>query len=94
MQMKLHSQKHWKVEEKYRGGKMIFRKKDKLRSEFDQLLISQIKEIKAELTRQKDIVDKSVEPSEEILQELKALEAKYFFLLRQAKIRNVSISKN
>lgn len=72
---------------------MLFRKKFKLRKEFDQLLISQIEHLKEELSRQKKLVEKSVEPSEEILQKLKVLEAKYFFLLRQAKIRNVSISK-
>lgn len=72
---------------------MLFRKKFKLRKEFDQSLISQIEHLKEELSRQKKLVEKSVEPSEEILQKLKVLEAKYFFLLRQAKIRNVSISK-
>lgn len=72
---------------------MIFRKKGKLRKEFDLLLMDQLEQLKNEWSHQKKIIEKSVEPSEEVLYELKLLEAKYLFLLRQAKLRNVSISK-
>ncbi|MFP9072080.1 YaaL family protein, partial [Enterococcus faecalis] len=42
---------------------------------------------------QKKLVEKSLEPSAEVLYELKVAEAKYFFYLREAKQRNLKISR-
>lgn len=72
---------------------MFFRKKGKLRKEFDQLLIIQLEQLKSDWNHQKSIIEKSVEPSEETLNELRLLEAKYLFLLRQAKARKVSFTQ-
>jgi hypothetical protein len=49
--------------------------------------------MKKEWNRQKQLVDKSVEPSSQVLYELKIAEAKYFFLLKEAKNRNIKIGR-
>jgi hypothetical protein len=49
--------------------------------------------MKDEWGRQKQLVDKSVEPSPEILYQLKVAQSKYFFLLREAKKRNITIAR-
>ncbi|AKL87136.1 YaaL family protein [Bacillus atrophaeus] len=71
---------------------MGFLRKKKLRKEFDEKLIEQLFNQKEEWGRQKRLVEKSVEPSAEVLNELKMAEAKYFFYLREAKQRNLRIS--
>ncbi|MCY8977868.1 YaaL family protein [Bacillus atrophaeus] len=72
---------------------MGFLRKKKLRKEFDEKLIEQLFKQKEEWGRQKRLVEKSVEPSAEVLNELKMAEAKYFFYLREAKQRNLRISR-
>ncbi|MGP1910654.1 YaaL family protein [Metabacillus sp. JX24] len=72
---------------------MFFRKKGWLRKEYDQLLIDDLLHMKSEWNHRKQLVDKSVEPSPEILYELKVSQSKYFFLLREAKKRNITIGK-
>ncbi|MEH7226533.1 YaaL family protein [Bacillus sp. JJ1566] len=68
---------------------MLFKKKGKLRKEFNQELFSQLEIAKKEWMRQKNLIEKSIEPSDDILNELKVAETKYFFLLREAKRRKV-----
>ncbi len=68
---------------------MFFKKKGKLRKEFSQELFSQLEIAKKEWMRQKSLIEKSIEPSDDILNELKVAETKYFFLLREAKRRKV-----
>lgn len=68
---------------------MLFKKKGKLRKEFNQELITQLEIAKRDWMRQKNLIEKSVEPSDDILKELKVAETKYFFLLREAKRRKV-----
>lgn len=72
---------------------MFFRKKGWLRKEFDEKLLVQINEIRAEWSNQKALVAKSFDPSEEILNETKITDAKYFYLLREAKNRQINIRK-
>jgi len=72
---------------------MLFRKKDKLKKEFDQNLLNQLELLKAEWMRQKSLIEKSIDPSDEVLNELKVVESKYFFLIREAKNRKISIGK-
>jgi len=72
---------------------MGFLRKKTLRREFDEKLTEQLFKQKAEWNRQKKLVEKSLEPSAEVLYELKVAEAKYFFYLREAKQRNVKISR-
>ncbi|MBR0007814.1 MULTISPECIES: YaaL family protein [Bacillus] len=72
---------------------MGFLRKKTLRREFDEKLTEQLFKQKEEWNRQKKLVEKSLEPSAEVLYELKVAEAKYFFYLREAKQRNVKISR-
>lgn len=72
---------------------MLFRRKGWLRSQHDQQLMQNLLDLKEEWNRQKQLVDKSVEPSTQVLYELKIAEAKYFFLLKEAKIRNVKMGR-
>ncbi|MCY9190026.1 YaaL family protein [Bacillus mojavensis] len=72
---------------------MGFLRKKTLRREFDEKLIEQLFKQKEEWNRQKKLVEKSLEPSAEVLCGLKVAEAKYFFYLREAKQRNLTISR-
>lgn len=58
---------------------MGFLRKKTLRREFDEKLTEQLFKQKEEWNRQKKLVEKSLEPSAEVLYELKVAEAKYFF---------------
>ncbi|THE09544.1 DUF2508 family protein [Bacillus timonensis] len=68
---------------------MLFKKKRKLRNEFNQQLFTQLEIAKKEWMRQKSLIEKSIEPSGDILNDLKVAETKYFFLLREAKRRKI-----
>jgi hypothetical protein len=70
---------------------MFFQRKGKLRKEFTEKLLRTLEINKNEWMKQKEIINRCVEPSEEVLSCLKIAEAKYFFLIREAKVRKVSL---
>ncbi|MFS0639059.1 YaaL family protein [Mesobacillus foraminis] len=70
---------------------MLFRRKKWLRKEFNEKLIAQLEQLKTERNHKKALVEKSFDPSEEFLAEAKLAEAKYFFLFKEAKERQISI---
>ncbi|WP_246946186.1 YaaL family protein [Bacillus pinisoli] len=70
---------------------MFFQRKGKLRKSFNEQLLLSLEKNKNEWMRQKEIVNRCVEPSEEVLFHLKIAEAKYFFLIREAKQRKVTL---
>ncbi|XJZ27352.1 YaaL family protein [Bacillota bacterium Lsc_1132] len=72
---------------------MFFRRKNWLRNEFDDRLLKQLHAFKLDWQQQKILLDKSFDPSEEVICETKLAEAKYFFLLKEAKYRNISLKK-
>lgn len=72
---------------------MFFRRKGKLRRETDQKLWNSLNELKDEWMRNKVLVEKSIDPSVYLLNELKISEAKYFYLVREAKFRNLSADR-
>lgn len=72
---------------------MFFRRKGKLRKEFDEKLLVQFNQLKKEWLSEKSIIDKSFDPSDEVLCGAKLTEAKYFFLFKEAKERNITLSK-
>lgn len=72
---------------------MFFRRKGWLRKEFDEKLLDQISLIRTDWINQKSLVEKSFDPSEEILSQAKLIEAKYFYLIREAKNRKINIRK-
>jgi hypothetical protein len=48
---------------------------------------------KNEWLKQKRVVDHSIEPSFEVLHQLKLAEAKYFFLLKEARYKKITYNK-
>ena len=72
---------------------MFFQKKGKLRKEYDEKQIVQLEKGKNEWLRKKRMVEQSVEPSQDVLCSLKIAEAKYFFLLKEAKRRPVKMEQ-
>ncbi|MBO9131501.1 YaaL family protein [Bacillus sp. 165] len=72
---------------------MFFRRKGYLRKEFDENLVILLEQLKQEWLREKRIVENSLEPSYEVLCHLSIVEAKYFYMLREAKNRKVIMIK-
>lgn len=72
---------------------MLFRRKGWLRKEYDELLLVQIDELKRNWLNQKLLLEKCVEPTNEMILETKMAEVKYFSLFKEAKKRNVSVNK-
>ncbi|WP_147536222.1 YaaL family protein [Bacillus marasmi] len=70
---------------------MFFQRKGRLRKEFDEKLLTQLYKARNDWYNQKALVEKCLDPSEEIISESKLAEIKYFFLIREAKSRNISI---
>lgn len=73
---------------------MLFKQRGKIRKVEDQRLIEHIEELKEKLMIQTQLVKNSVDPSEEVIFKLKTTEAKYFFLLKEARMRNASMGKS
>ncbi|MDE5416317.1 YaaL family protein [Alkalihalobacterium chitinilyticum] len=71
---------------------MFFKKKHRIRKEENERLLILIDEMKQKLTNQQLLVKKSLDPSPMVLNELKVTEAKYMFLLREARIRQTTKS--
>lgn len=72
---------------------MFFRRKGWLRQEFDERLLLQVDGIRTEWANQRMLVEKSFDPSEEILNQLKVADAKYFYLIKEAKNRKINIKR-
>ncbi|MCX2839834.1 YaaL family protein [Salinimicrobium sp. MT39] len=70
---------------------MFFRKKGWLRKEYDEKLLLQIEELKSNWKNQSTLVEKSFDITEEAISDAKLAEAKYFFLFKEAKKRNVTV---
>lgn len=68
---------------------MLFRRKDYFIKEFDERLIEEIEELRDSLMKQKHLIANSLEPSEEIVCHMKITEAKYYFLIKEARNRGV-----
>ncbi len=72
---------------------MFFRRKGWLRKEYDELLLLQINELKRNWLNQKALLEKCVEPTNEMVLETKMAEVKYFSLFKEAKQRKISVTK-
>ena len=72
---------------------MLFRKKGWLRKEFDDKLLEKVHELKDTWINQKQLIERSFEPSSEAISQAKIAEAKYFFLFKEVKKRKISIRK-
>lgn len=72
---------------------MFFRRKGRLRKDFDEKLLRQLHELRNTWNNEKALVERCVEPSEDVLSEAKLAEVKYFLLIKEAKSRNLSLRK-
>ena len=70
---------------------MFFRKKKRLRNDFNESLIGDLEQLKRIWHNQKSLLERSVDPSEEVIAQAKLAELKYFYLFREVKRRNVRI---
>lgn len=70
---------------------MFFRRKASLRGEFDKQLVEQLNLSKKNWDRQSGLFEKSIDPSGEMEIQTEIDKAKYFFLLREAKKRQISV---
>jgi len=72
---------------------MFFWRKGRLRKEFDEKLLTQLNRYKTHWQQEKLLLEKSFDPSEDVICQTKVAEAKYIFLLKEAKQRNVTLLK-
>ncbi|MDF2855021.1 MAG: hypothetical protein K0Q87_872 [Neobacillus sp.] len=72
---------------------MFFRRKGWLRKEFDEKLLTQLNNNKEHWQKQKQLLDRSFDASDEAICQTKIAQVKYYFLLKEAKQRNVSIKR-
>ncbi|WP_186576830.1 YaaL family protein [Aquibacillus kalidii] len=68
----------------------MFSSKKLSRKVVDEQLLNDIYKLKDEWMSLKSIIERSVEPSEIGLYDLSVAQSKYFFLLREARNRNLS----
>ncbi len=68
----------------------MFGKKNRIQKEIDQQLLMNIKKLKREWEQLNRIIEQSIDPSDEGLQDLALVKAKYFYLLREARNRELS----
>ncbi|ARI75482.1 YaaL family protein [Halobacillus mangrovi] len=68
----------------------MFGRHKKIRKEIDQELLSNIRTLKHEWETLNTIINQSIEPSDEGLTELALVKAKYFYLLREARFRQIN----
>ncbi|PJN91507.1 YaaL family protein [Bacillus sp. mrc49] len=72
---------------------MFFRKKKKLRNEFNESLMKELEQLKWNWHNQKSLLEKSVDPSTEVIAQARLAEVKYFYLFKEVKRRNVRIKR-
>ncbi len=72
---------------------MFFRKKGKLKKEYDQSLLQTLEESKENWNHHRSIDEMSVDYSLNLHCQSKIAEAKYFFLFREAKHRKIVIKR-
>lgn len=62
------------------------KRKRRLRKQMDTSLLETLGRAKEDWLRQKKIVEKSIDPHEAVLYEVKLAEARYLFLLKEARV--------
>ncbi|RLQ90023.1 YaaL family protein [Falsibacillus albus] len=68
---------------------MLFKRKGKLRKEYNQKLIHNMEHAKQEWFRNRSLVKLSIDYNEDLICQTKLAEAKYFFLFKEVKKRNI-----
>ncbi|TSB44647.1 YaaL family protein [Alkalicoccobacillus porphyridii] len=72
---------------------MFFRKRGKLRREENDQLFYHIETLKERYDLQRQLIEHSVDPSDDVISRMKLSEAKYSFLLREARIRKARMNR-
>ncbi|MFC0560278.1 YaaL family protein [Halalkalibacter alkalisediminis] len=72
---------------------MLFRKKSKLRKLENIRLFEQLESHKVQVDSEKNLIERSIDPSDDVLNRAKITEAIYSFLLREARERQASKNK-
>ncbi|MCP3764914.1 YaaL family protein [Domibacillus sp. A3M-37] len=72
---------------------MFFRKKQTLRSVYDDKLIELLDRSRTDWFKRRDLLRLSFEQNDELEAQTKAAQAKYFFLFREAKKRQIRIKE-
>ncbi|WP_203364676.1 YaaL family protein [Bacillus sp. REN10] len=70
---------------------MFFRKKNKLKKAHDENLMQLLEQSKQEWFKHRELLRLSFEHNEELVAQTKIHEAKYFFLFREVRKRNIRI---
>jgi hypothetical protein len=70
---------------------MFFRRKASLQGEFDKQLVEQLNQSKRNWDVQSGLYEKSIDPFGDMEIQTEIAKAKYFFLLREAKNRQISV---
>lgn len=70
---------------------MLFRRKGKIREKEDELLLSHLKKLKKNVKQKELLMKKSVDYHYELSYRAKIEKAKYFFLIKEARYRNVGL---
>lgn len=70
---------------------MFFRRKGRLRKDFDEKLLDQLRAARDKRLKQNTLVERSFDPSKDVINEAKLSELKYFYLIKEAKSRNISL---
>lgn len=63
-----------------------------LRDDYDQRFLNELLQAKAKFEAKRHLLDVSIEDTGELAAQVKQAEALYFFYLKEAKRRNVSLS--
>ncbi|MCQ2010654.1 MAG: YaaL family protein [Sporolactobacillus sp.] len=72
---------------------MFGRKKGVLRKEMNESLLGLLEQCKTEWMTKKRVIDASIDPSDEVMHQLKLAEAKYFYLLKEIRAQKHFINK-
>jgi hypothetical protein len=72
---------------------IFFRRKGWLKKSGDDELLYLMRDLMDGWQTRKSIVENSVEPSDQVEYELRLAKAKYFYLLKEAKIRDVRMGR-
>lgn len=72
---------------------MFFRKKQSMRSIYDDKLIELLNQSRTDWFKHRELLRLSFEQNNELEAQMKAAQAKYFFLFREAKKRQIRIKE-
>jgi hypothetical protein len=70
---------------------MFGRKKGLLRKEITQALLESLTRCKNDWMNKKEIIESSIDPSEEVIYQLKLSESRYLFLLKEVRDLHIYI---